>query len=128
MNTLIATPMLSASTLIGDNVVNLQGEHLGEIKDFMLDTESGRILYGVLDFGGFLGIGNKLFAVPVQALRLDAENERFLLDVTKERLENAPGFDKDNWPRTASDDFLDRVYRHYDVTRTWSRTTEPTLN
>ena len=89
---------LSASTLIGDRVVNLKGEDLGKIEDFMLDPEQGRVGYAVLSFGGFLGMGDKLFAVPMQALKLAREEKRFILDVDKERLKNAPGFDKNHWP------------------------------
>ncbi|MDX1438828.1 MAG: PRC-barrel domain-containing protein, partial [Rubricoccaceae bacterium] len=90
--------LLSASTLTHDHVVNPKGEDLGRIEDFVLDLENGWISYAVLSFGGILGIGDKYFAVPLEALKLDPDNEHFILDVTKEKLENAPGFDKDNWP------------------------------
>lgn len=120
---------LSSSTLHGTNVVNLQGKDLGEIKDLMIDPESGRVIYAVLDFGGFLGIGDKLFAVPMQAFSIDRQNERFTLDMTKERLENAPGFDKDNWPKEANNTFLDSVYGYYNINRSvLDREPEPVLN
>ncbi len=67
----------------------------------MIDMQSGRISYAVLSFGGFLGMGDRLFAVPWQALKLDTENKRFTLNVSKEQLKNAPGFDKDHWPTMA---------------------------
>jgi sporulation protein YlmC with PRC-barrel domain len=111
--------ILSASTLIGNSVRNTDGEKLGEIKDIMLDTETGRIAYAVLGFGGFLGLGDKLFAVPWSALRLHDTEHAFVLGVNKEQLERAPGFDKEKWP-----DFADRtwgasIYEHYDVTPYW---------
>src|SRR2546428_1758394 len=87
--------IMSADSLIGDNVINALGDDLGEIKDIMLDVSTGRVAYAVLSFGGFLGIGDKLFAIPWTALRLDRERKRFIMDVDKERLKNAPGFDKD---------------------------------
>lgn len=105
--------ILSTSTLQSDNVVNLDGEDLGEIKDFMIDTENGRIVYAVLSFGGLFGIGDKLFALPMDALTVDTENERFVCDIREEQLENAPGFDKNNWPRTSDREFVNRVYTHY---------------
>lgn len=105
--------ILSASSLQGNQVVNLEGEDLGSIKDFMIDTETGRVVYAVLSFGGFLGLGDKLFAIPLESMRVDTENHRFMLDVPKERLENAPGFDKDNWPKTTDRAFVDQVYMHY---------------
>ncbi len=88
---------MSADTLQGDSVVNRQGETLGEIQDIMIDVPSGKVGYAVLSFGGFLGINDKLFAIPWNALTLDADNEQFILDVPKERLDSAPGFDKDHW-------------------------------
>ncbi len=93
--------LLSATTLIGDEIKNASGESLGKIEDLMIDTDRGDVKYAVLTFGGFLGMGNKLFAVPIETLTLDAEDECFVMNVSKERLENAPGFDKDNWPNTA---------------------------
>lgn len=111
--------VLSASTIIGDSVVNGAGEDLGDIKDLMIDLDGGRVRYAVLSFGGFLGIGDKLFAVPMETLTLDAENKRFVLDVDRERLENAPGFDKDSWPDTSDQAWQIEVYEHYGATPYW---------
>lgn len=113
------TPVLSATTLIGDPVVNAKGENVGKIEDFMLDLPKGRIRYAVLSFGGFLGIGDKLFAVPPEALRIDTENHRLILDVDKKRLENAPGFDKDDWPDTGETAWQLKVYEFYGATPYW---------
>lgn len=97
--------LMGANTLIGEDVYNQQDEKLGDIKEIMLDMTTGDIAYAVLSFGGVLGMGAKLFAVPWPALELDTENKRFILDVTKERLADAPGFDKDNWPDLADTTF-----------------------
>lgn len=106
---------LSASTLIGDDVKNPEGEDLGKIEEIMIDVDNGRVAYAVLSFGGFLGIGNKLFAVPWSAMALDVEDEAFVLDVDKETLEEAPGFDKDDWPSSVQGDhtWLLTVYEFY---------------
>lgn len=112
--------VLSATTLKGDEVVNAQGEDLGKIEDFMLDLENGRIRYAVLSFGGFLGMGDKLFAIPPDALRIDTKSERVILDVDKSRLENAPGFDKNNWPSATDNDWQVEVYDYYGYTPYWS--------
>jgi sporulation protein YlmC with PRC-barrel domain len=93
--------LMGADTLLGNKVVNRQEEDLGTILEIMLDIRAGNIRYAVLSYGGILGIGDKLFAVPWDALSLDTENECFVLDVAKERLEADPGFDKDNWPSMA---------------------------
>jgi sporulation protein YlmC with PRC-barrel domain len=110
---------LSASTLIGDAVVNRKGEDLGKIEDLMIDPEQGRVGYAVLSFGGFLGVGNKLFAVPMQALKLLREDKKFILDVDKERLKNAPGFDKDRWPDISDRSFGTTVYSYYGTQPYW---------
>lgn len=109
-------PVLSASSINGDAVKNLDGEDLGHIEDLMINTESGEIAYAVLSFGGFLGMGDKLFAIPWKALSLDTANERFVLNVDKERLENAPGFDKDHWPNMADPKWTSSVHDYYGTT------------
>jgi sporulation protein YlmC with PRC-barrel domain len=93
--------LMGADTLIGNDVVNKSSETLGDIKEIMLDMRTGSISYAVLAFGGFLGMGEKLFAVPWTALTLDTTNKCFVLDASKDRLESAPGFDKDMWPDMA---------------------------
>jgi sporulation protein YlmC with PRC-barrel domain len=111
--------VMAADTLEGDAVVNLQGEDLGEIQDIMIDVPSGRVAYAVLSFGGFLGMGDKLFAIPWNALTLDADNERFILDVPQERLQNAPGFDKDHWPSMADQRWATEVHFYYGTRPYW---------
>lgn len=105
--------LMGADTLIGNDVYNHNEEDLGDIKEIMLDVRSGRVSYAVLSFGGFLGMGEKLFAVPWSALTLDTVNKRFVLNVEKERLENAPGFDKDNWPNMADESWASEIHTFY---------------
>ena len=95
--------LMGADTLIGDEVYNHNDEELGDIKEIMLDMRTGQIAYAVLSFGGILGMGDKLFAVPWERLTLDTVNKRFLLNVDKSQLKDAPGFDKNNWPDMGSD-------------------------
>lgn len=105
--------LMGADTLLGNSVRNEQDENLGDIKEIMLDVPKGRIAYAVLSFGGLFGMGDKLFAVPWNALRLDTINHCFVLDVTKDRLENAPGFDKDHWPDMADQSWQSSVHSYY---------------
>ena len=105
--------VMSAGTLAGDRVRNQAGEDLGKIEEIMLDVPTGRIAYAVLSFGGVLGMGNKLFAVPWQALTLNERDHEFILNVNKQQLENAPGFDKDNWPDMADPNFSDQIHQYY---------------
>ena len=96
-----------------------KGEDLGTIKDLMIDTSSGRVAYAVLAFGGFLGMGDKLFAVPFKALDLDAKNKCFKLAVDKERLEKAHGFDQNHWPDMADQSWQSEVHGVYGVDPYW---------
>lgn len=105
--------LMGANTLIGNEVYNQQDENLGDIKEIMLHVRSGRVSYAVLSFGGFLGIGEKLFAVPWTALSLDTVNKRFVLNVEKDRLDSAPGFDKDQWPNMADPSWEKSIHNYY---------------
>lgn len=108
--------LMGADTLVGNDVYNEKAEDLGDIKEIMLDMNTGKISYAVLSFGGFLGMGEKLFAVPWQALKLDPEHKRFILDVEKERLETAPGFDKDKWPNMSDPTWAKGIHSYYGTT------------
>jgi sporulation protein YlmC with PRC-barrel domain len=105
--------LMGANTLIGEKVENMHDEHLGNIKEFMVDMRTGEIEYAVLSFGGVFTIGEKLFAVPWSALKLDTVNKRFVLDVDKERFENAPGFDSNSWPNMVDQSWVDGIRTYY---------------
>ncbi|MDQ2694397.1 MAG: PRC-barrel domain-containing protein [Pseudomonadota bacterium] len=111
--------VMGATTLAGDKVVNSQGEDLGKIEEIMLDMSSGRVAYAVLSFGGVMGIGDKLFAIPWSALRLDTANKWFVLDVPKDQLKNAPGFDKNAWPSMADRRWATDVHTYYGTRPYW---------
>lgn len=87
-----------ASDLIGMNVKNHLGENLGEIKDLVVDLQTGRISYAVLATGGFLGIGDKYIAIPPSAFTSDDVDMKLVLNADKTKIQQAPGFAKNNWP------------------------------
>ena len=91
---------------------------IGTVQRVMIDKISGKVAYAVISFGGFLGMGDRLFAVPWQALKLDTENKRFTLNASKEQLKNAPGFDKDHWPVMADNSWASDVHKFYGVKTT----------
>jgi len=115
-----APEVMAADTLEGDRVMNRQGEDLGDIEDIMVDVQRGCVAYAVMSCGGLPGIGDKLFAIPWQALTLDAERKCFVLDAQKERFERAPGFDRDRWPSMADSQWADEVHAFYGVRPYWS--------
>lgn len=106
---------LSSSTLSGTDVLNQSGENLGKIEDLMIDVATANVDYAVVSFGGFLGVGSKLFAVPLQAFTLNTKDHNLILNETRERLEAAPGFDKDNWPSHADDKWRNEVNSYYQI-------------
>ena len=116
--------VISASSLQGLDVRTPSDENIGEIKDVMIDVSTGEISYAVLSVStGFLNMESKYFAVAWGALnfdkfRIDTYGESALiLDVSKEKLENSPGFDKDNWPTHADSTFIDSVNSYYGIER-----------
>lgn len=110
---------LSATSLAGDVVRNSVGERLGKLEDIMIDLPTGRVAYAVLSFGGVLGIGDKLFAVPWSALELDEQQHELVLDIAKDRLESAPGFDKNHWPDMTDLEWGKRIYEYYGQRAFW---------
>lgn len=105
--------LMSAHSLRSEDVYNRNDEELGTVKEIMIDMRSGKVAYAVMSFGGFLGMGDKLFAVPWKALTLDTENKHFVLNIDKEQLEDAPGFDKDHWPNMADPIWAKAIYSYY---------------
>lgn len=92
---------LTASSIVGDHVVNPEGEAMGKICDLMINLTEGTIEYVVIEFGGFLGLNQKYFAIPFKALSVATEHRHaFVLNETRETLQHYPGFDKDHWPDT----------------------------
>ncbi len=111
---------MRASTLIGMEVKNSNGEDLGEIKDVIVDVNNGRVHYAVLEFGGFMGMGEKLFAYPIRHFKTGVAGERdeLILNVDKKRLKAAPGFAKDGWPDWNESKHRGDVDRYYGPTVT----------
>jgi len=105
--------------VISVSVKNPQNESLGDICEVMVDKVSGRVAYAVLDSGSFLGMGGKLFALPWNALHYNPNDQCFILNVEKEKLKNAPGFDKNNWPDMANKSWGESVSNYYGAKSYW---------
>jgi sporulation protein YlmC with PRC-barrel domain len=110
---------VKASSIIGTDVVNDKGDSLGDIKEVVIDPSSGRVAYAVVAFGGFLSMGEKLFAIPFKRFHYDHENNKYVLNVTKEHLANAPGFDADKWPLMSDEKWNRSIYTYYDSAPFW---------
>ena len=92
--------LLTATSVIGDHVHNPANEHMGTIMDIMLNVRTGSIEYYIVEFGGFLGIDEKYFAIPFRLLHVDPAEKLFRFNESLEKLKEAPGFDKEHWPGT----------------------------
>jgi sporulation protein YlmC with PRC-barrel domain len=119
-----------ASKIIGKTVYNRQYEDLGKIHELVIDAKEGYIAYAVLSFGGFMGMGNKLFAIPWKAfefvkpehtlLEIAEPGDKLMLNVDKEKLKAAPGFDQDaKWPDFADRTWGKNIYNYYGYATYW---------
>jgi sporulation protein YlmC with PRC-barrel domain len=122
-----ATDILKMSQVIGKTVENAEGTNLGEINDVVIDPSDGSVVYAVVEAGGFLGLGEKFFAIPWRSFQTVADDDdkgeidRLILNIDKDRLSNAPGFDKDNWPNMADDQWGQTVHSYYDQQDYWKQ-------
>lgn len=117
--------VLSTSTLEGSKVKNLSNETIGDIKDIMLDADTGEVVYAVLSVNsGFLNLESKYFAIPWQVFSFNTVDEVLVLDIDKDRLKNSPGFDKDNWPKGPQTEFISEINTYYGVESNRVRRTE----
>jgi len=93
------------------------GKDLGKVEDVVIDMNSGKIRYAAISFGGFLGFGEKLFAVPFKVLHVrhegDSKAPHFEMNVDRGMLEKAKGFDKKNWPDFADPRFAEENDPHF---------------
>ena len=113
-------PGIRASKLMGMKIQNSRKESVGQIKDIVVDPISTRIQYVAVTYGGFLGLGDKMFAVPMQAIKVQQDPDYrdrvvLVLDVTKEQMDGAQGFDEANWPNFSDEKFSGELNRRYRI-------------
>jgi sporulation protein YlmC with PRC-barrel domain len=111
---------IAAGTLRGERVRNFAGQDLGRVDELVLDLDSGRISYVIVSLGGFLGIGDKLFAVPWELFSLQPGEPRLFLDIDKQMLEDAPSFEKSKWPDMADAGWAAAIHSHYAQKPYWN--------
>ena len=122
-----AATILKMSEVIDKTVENTNGDNLGEIKDIVVDPSDGSIVYAVVEAGGFLGLGEKYFAIPWRAFQTIPDKDdkgdidRLILNIDKDRLTKAPGFDKKNWPNMADEQWGQTVHSYYNQQDYWEQ-------
>lgn len=119
--------LVKASDLLGKNVENPQNDNLGEVKELVLDPRRSRVTYFVMKSGGFLGMGDKLFAIPWEAIKFDRQEkkDRLVLNATKERFSKAPEYKDKEWSRMSDPAWVEEVYTYYDTRPYWKRSESP---
>lgn len=108
---------LTAASIIGDKVENVDGENIGKINNLMINISDGTVEYAVIEFGSVLGIGGKLFAVPFSELLVNPNRKIFVLDRDKDYLKEIPGFDKEHWPDTNDHRYFEDVNTYWTTNR-----------
>ena len=115
---------IKASSIIGTKVVDPKGDNLGDIKEIVIDPRTGRVAYAVVSFGGFLSLGEKLFAIPFSAFeykvtKSDLVESEYVLNVSRKRLEAAPGFDANHWPLMTDEKWHRDLHTYYESSPYW---------
>lgn len=113
-----ASPV-KVSNIIGTSIINSEGKDLGNVKEIVIDRATGKVAYVAVAFGGFLSIGEKLFAIPFSAFSYDNAQEKYVLDIPKEKLEAAEGFDSDKWPVMSEEKWHRNLHQHYNSKNYW---------
>jgi sporulation protein YlmC with PRC-barrel domain len=116
--------VMRAGDIADASVRNPRGEEIGTIKDVVIDLYDGCIAYAALAVGGFMGLGENLYAIPWAAFKYNASDNVFILDISKERLENAPSFKDESWPAATDRDWLIGMYTHFGYKVPWERSIE----
>jgi sporulation protein YlmC with PRC-barrel domain len=105
--------MIAASKVNGTKVYNKVGEALGSIYDLMLDKQSGHVIYAVMSFGGFLGIGEKYHPLPWDQLTYSTAHDGYVVDLNKQILENAPFYGVSDAPDWSSPTYRSGIDEYY---------------
>ena len=105
--------LIASDKVEGTAVYNRQDEHLGTVHNFMVDKVTGQVVYAVMSFGGFLGIGQSYHPLPWKVLNYDKGRGGFIVDLNRSQLEKAPTYtdgDVPNWSDRTYGNGIDRYY------------------
>ncbi len=110
--------LIGAEKVSGTNVYNPAGDKLGSVEDVMIDKVSGKAVYAIMSFGGFLGIGEKHHPLPWSSLKYDTSKEGYVVNLDKKMLEGAPSYEGDDFAWTP--DYGRSVDKYYGAPSYWS--------
>jgi hypothetical protein len=109
--------LIAASKVEGTSVYNRRGESLGSIYDVMIGKRSGKVGYAIMSFGGFLGMGERYHPLPWEVLDYDEQQGGYVVDLDKQRLQDAPSYGVDETPDWSNRDYGRRIDEYYGVGR-----------
>ena len=112
------TRAICAKEVIGTDVKDTTGQHMGKVEDIVLDKMSNDIMFAVVGFGGFLGVGEKYHPIPWSMLDYSAQDDSYVCAVTKDQLQAAPANTIEELTRNDGESYRDQSYQYYGVTRT----------
>lgn len=121
----VSPPLYKMSTIIGRAVESQHGNEVGQISEVVMEATTGNVAYAVVASDGFVGLGEKLFAIPWRALQQPTAAQTFRLDMTEEQLKQAPGFDKDQWPDLEDRHWGDTIHAYYGQSPYWGQHLPP---
>ena len=107
--------LISADKVKGTDVYNASNENLGSVEDIMIDKRSGKVAYAVMSFGGFLGIGEKYHPLPWAMLQYDPDQDGYRVSLSREQLERAPAYGRNETVNYTDDTWNRRVHSYYDL-------------
>ena len=113
------TSAIRAKRVLGTNVKDAEGHKIGEVEDIVLDKTSNNIMFAVVSFGGFLGVGEKYHPLPWSTLDYDESEGSYVVNLTKEQLKAAPADTIEELTGKGGESYRDRVYDYYDAPRYW---------
>jgi sporulation protein YlmC with PRC-barrel domain len=113
------TSAIRAEKVIGTSVKNSTGESIGEVEDIVLDKQSNNIMFAVLSFGGFLGIGEKYHPVPWSTLKYDDQDGNYVVNLSKDQLKAAPAYALDELTKNDGMAHRNAAFDYYKAARYW---------
>jgi sporulation protein YlmC with PRC-barrel domain len=113
------TSAIRAKKVIGTDVKDPAGKSIGKVEDILLEKQSNNIMYAVVGFGGFLGMGEKYHPLPWRMMKYDDSQGAYVVNLTKEQLTAAPADSLEALTRNDGMAYRDRVYDYYKADRYW---------
>ena len=112
--------LISADKVEGTTIYDRQGSNIGTVKNVMINKLTGKVAYVVVQYGGVMGFGSDFYPMPWNVLTYDTGKGGYVVDMSKEQLQNAPRYSASSQPDWQSRGYHDELHRHYGVQPNYS--------